>query len=257
MTRTQRRIEEFRKGNAVIQVKNASGHVWPGVPVSIEQESHAFPFGCVVPELHEMSEPDRARYRTRLDDLFNDIILVGQSPQPGRPFLRVELNERTHLSRLLSSLDDLAQSGLPLQVHVWGKAIGLTGLEESGSVIEREAGRRAAEIHTLCFSHPAVSGIYWNGFRDGETDARGGGLLRRDLSPRYAYHALRKLIGFEWHTRAAGLSDLEGRFRFRGFFGDYRLVANAGTGTPIVQSMMLSRPVVPTQVGQQFAGQPE
>jgi hypothetical protein len=39
---------------------------------------------------------------------------------------------------------------------------------------------------------------------DGQFSADGGGLLRKDLSPKKVYTALKKLIHEEWSTRAAG-----------------------------------------------------
>jgi hypothetical protein len=73
-----------------------------------------------------------------------------------------------------------------------------------------------------------VLAVVWRGFWDGEEEAAGGGLLRRDLAPRPAYHFLNKLIGTVWHSRASGQTDAEGLFRFRGFFGDYRVAARRG-----------------------------
>src|SRR2546427_7924163 len=51
----------------------------------------------------------------------------------------------------------------------------------------RSVGRRVAELYTLCFAHPAVGSVFWNGFADGEES--GGGLLRRDFAPKYAHKA--------------------------------------------------------------------
>jgi len=53
-------------------------------------------------------------------------------------------------------------------------------------------------------------------------------LLRRDFSAKPAFRVLHKLIGTCWHTRAAGVSDPDGYFRFRGFWGRYRVGVVAG-----------------------------
>jgi hypothetical protein len=217
LTRTQRQIEEHRQGNAVIEVRDPAGRPLAGVPIWVEQEGHEFLFGCAVPDPGTLSDADRGRYRARWEEVFN-------GPAAAEDALRVEVMDRIHLGNLRRQLDRLAAAGRPLDVHVSGQTVGMTELGE------QESARRVAELYTLCFAHPAVRGIFWHGFRDGESDARGGGLLRHDLSPKPAYRVLQKLVGVIWHTRAASQTDAEGRFHFRGFFGSYRVGVMVGEG---------------------------
>jgi hypothetical protein len=240
VTRTQRQLEACRQGDACLRVLAPSGQPLPGVPVSVEQESHDFRFGGVVPDLDSLAGADRSRYRERLDEVFNTLVPAG-SPSPGPGGLRVDAAEPIRLGQLNSRLDQFALGGLPLEVHVWGEAVGMTPATDVSSPEERELGRRVAELYTLCFAHPAVRGVFWNGFADGDPGARGGGLLRRDLAPRYAHAVLRKLIGSLWHTRAAGVTDAAGLFRFRGFFGDYRAVADLGEPPALVGTFAFRR----------------
>jgi hypothetical protein len=240
LTRTQRHLEAFRQGDACIEVRDSLGRCRAGVPVSVEQESHVFRFGCVVPDLKTLSDSERPRYRERLDEVFNCLVPAGQPPSPEPNVLRVDVAERVHLGLLRLRLDRLAAAGLPLQVHVWGETVGM-GEADSTDFGERQVGQRVAELYTLCFAHPSVDGTYWNGFADGEPGVRGGGLLRRDLAPKYAHKVLRKLIGSVWHTRAAGVTDAAGRFRFRGFFGAYRVVADLGEPTARVDTITVHR----------------
>lgn len=228
MTRTQRQIEEHRKGDAVIEIRDPTGCPLAGVSVWVEQEAHEFLFGCVVPDLGALPDADRARYRARLEEVFNRL-------GPGEDALRVEARDRVHLGALRRELDRRAVAGRPLDVHISGQTVGMTELGEQDSA------RRVAELYTLCFAHPAVRGIFWHGFRDGERDADGGGLLRRDLSPKPAHHVLQKLIGVVWHTRAAGQTDAEDRLRFRGFFGSYRVAVMAGEEAAKVAFFSLQR----------------
>lgn len=237
MTRTLRNIEQFRKGDAHIQVRDPSGQPLIGVPISVEQESHEFVFGCVVPDLAAYSDADRRRYRERLGESFNRLVPAGLPP--GADVCRVDVAERVPLARLRLRLEQLASQGRPLEVHVRGEAVGMTGPAEEPGPGEREAGRRVAELYTLCFASPSVGALLWNGFADGEPGLAGGGLLRRDLAPKYAHTALRKLIGSVWHTRAGGVTDEEGSFRFRGFFGTYRVVAECGGPAALVDTISL------------------
>ena len=244
MTRTQRHIIEIRQGDASIQIRDALGRPCAGIPISVEQESHAFQFGCIVPDLTCFAEPDRDRYRARLDDVFNGVMSRRQPVNAELGILRVDVAEPIPLGRLRLRLDERATAGVPLQVHVWGKSLGLVETDGPGPD-ERDAGRRVAEFYTLCFAHPAVRGIFWHGFADGESGMGGGGLLRRDLAPKYAYKVLQKLIGFDWHSRAKGMTDATGQFRFRGFFGDYRIVAGRGETSPLVEMITLRRGSAP------------
>jgi hypothetical protein len=214
LTRTQRQIEEHRKADATIGRLDATGQPCPGVPVWAEQEAHEFRFGCVMPDLSGFSEPDRQRCRARLVELFNSF-------QPGGgEVLAVVVPEGIHLGRLRRQLDRAPAAARPLEVHVDGRAVGLAASAEG----EERAGHRLAELYTLCFAHPAVGGVFWHGLVDDE-EPGGGGLLRRDLSPRPAYRYLHKLIDLIWHSRASGVTDAAGLFSFRGFFGDYRIAA--------------------------------
>ncbi|HEY8503817.1 MAG TPA: hypothetical protein VIL46_04500 [Gemmataceae bacterium] len=239
MTRTQRAIEEHRRGEACVEVRDRAGRPRAGVPVWAEQEAHAFAFGCAAPDLGALAEPDRRRCAERLGELFNRIIPAGEPPDPG--VLRFDVPDAVHLGRLRAELDRLAPAGVPLHVYVRGRCVGSAeplcesssrgegeATYKGGGEDERAAAERLAALYSLCFAHPAVGGIFWVGFWDGEEGAGGGGLLRRDFAPKPAFRYLQKLIGTVWHTRASGATDAAGRFRFRGFRGDYRVAARAG-----------------------------
>jgi hypothetical protein len=234
VTRTQRLIEELRQGEVCVRACHPDGQPSAGVPVWAEQETHAFPFGCVAPELEGLSEPDRERCLARHQELFNRLRVADEPSDPG--MLRVDVPEAVQLGRFRLELDRLAAPGRPLEVHVRGRSAGL-GLDE------RATAERVAALYTLCFAHPAVCGVYWHGFRDGEAGTDGGGLLRADLAPKPAYRYLHKLIGTFWHSRAAGATDADGMFRFRGFFGDYRVAARFGEG-PATVAVVPCRPGV-------------
>jgi len=237
VTRTERNIVQSRKGDACIPVRDAAGRPCPGVCVSVEQEGHAFLFGCVAPEQSAWSEDDRSSYQARLSEVFNRVV-------PAEPALadagvcRVDVPQRIHLGLLRRQIDRCAAAGVPLHVHVGGAAVGMNDSDAD----ERTVGRRVAELYTLCFAHPAVTGIWWHDFADGEPGGWGGGLLRCDLAPKHAHKMLQKLIGCCWHSRAAGVTDADGSFRFRGFFGDYRVVAQAGDPAALVRSFTLQWP---------------
>ena len=240
MTRTQRQIEEHRQGESCIEVRDGAG--WPcgGVPVWVEQETHAFVFGCVAPDLESLPEPDQQRCAARLGEVFNRLANVGEPPEPGA--IRVDVPDGVRLGQFLLDLERLSASGRPLDVHAHGRSVGL-GPRADTRADERAPAERVAALYTLCFAHPAVRGIFWNGFWDGEVGADGGGLLRLDFAPKPAFRFLQKLIGTVWHSRASGETDRDGRFRFRGFFGDYRVATRIGEEPAVVtRQSLLAQP---------------
>ncbi len=103
----------------------------------------------------------------------------------------------------------------------------ITGSHIVGRWDEAAQADYATKFYTVCFGHPAVVAITWWDLCDDGSWLRGGGMLRADMSPKPVYLALRKLIHETWHTSAEGSSDARGRFAFRGFFGRYRITAEA------------------------------
>jgi hypothetical protein len=56
----------------------------------------------------------------------------------------------------------------------------------------------------------------------------GGGLLRKDLTPKEVYHRSRRLIRDEWRTQFEGITDDRGTVKLRGFHGRYKAVIEKG-----------------------------
>jgi GH35 family endo-1,4-beta-xylanase len=88
---------------------------------------------------------------------------------------------------------------------------------------EARQARQVEEMYRLLFSHPAVEAItYWD-LSDAFTfQGAPVGLLRKDMTPKPAYEALRRLIRDEWWTKNLRLTaDKTGAVRFRGYLGQY------------------------------------
>jgi GH35 family endo-1,4-beta-xylanase len=107
----------------------------------------------------------------------------------------------------------------------------ITGSPVTGKWDEGVQEEYAVKFYGVCFAHPAVKGITWWDLCDQGSWLPGGGMLRKDLSPKPVYGSLKKLIHQDWHTQAQGQSDEEGKFSFRGFAGEYSIVATAGDKT--------------------------
>ena len=124
--------------------------------------------------------------------------------------------------RLYRLLDTYGRFGKPLVLS----EIGLSCADEETQALAAE------RLYRVCFSHAAMSGIFWwnlddNGILcDKERNAAGenlpyGGLVRNG-TPKVAYKVLDHLINEEWHTEGSA-SAKDGKIAFRGFFGKYRL----------------------------------
>jgi GH35 family endo-1,4-beta-xylanase len=92
---------------------------------------------------------------------------------------------------------------------------------------EKQQAEQTAEFYRLLFSHPAVEAITWWDLSDYNSwMGAPAGLLRKDMSPKPAYDALKKLIKGDWWTGPLKLTtDDSGHVKFRGFLGDYQLRA--------------------------------
>ncbi len=248
----QTQIERFRKGTSGILVRHQDGRPCAGAHVSVEQETHDFLFGCVVPDLHHLSPGDRERYQRRVREPFNFVQGDHHDSRVCADTRTVDLSkadQRIHLAKVQRCLDRLsepaaqASTGLRgLHVYVSGRTVGLSAVERQSRPSignEREAAKRVAAFYTLCFSHPAVQAIFWKGVSDREPGVNGQGLLRDDLSPKHAHKTLLKLVRSIWHTRVRGQLDSLGWFRFRGFFGSYRVVIAAKDMTPAIAHLHL------------------
>jgi GH35 family endo-1,4-beta-xylanase len=158
--------------------------------------------------------------------------LLRAARQRGVPFdaIGIQAHEpvgmRFPLDQVRRILDLYAGLGLPLHITEFTPASGgqpILGSHLEGAWDEERQADYAVKFYTACFAHPAVEAITWWDLSDQGAWQPGGGLLRADLSPKPAYHALRKLLTETWRTRAEGRTGADGAWGFRGFPGDYAI----------------------------------
>jgi GH35 family endo-1,4-beta-xylanase len=124
--------------------------------------------------------------------------------------------------------------------RVWDKAKG----SPWPSTPEGEAfqAREVERFYTMLFSHPAVEAITWWDFSDrGAWKGAPAGLVRKDMTPKPAYDALKRLVKGAWWSAAQVRSGPDGTAGFRGFLGDYRLTVRAGSKPAVVTTATLAK----------------
>ncbi len=114
--------------------------------------------------------------------------------------------------------------------------------EQWTSTPEGEA-RQAEDVvrfYTMLFSHPAVQAITWWDLSDlGAWQGAPAGLIRKDMSPKPAYEALRTRIKGQWWTRTEEKTDQDGICRWRGFLGQYTIRVS-GQGRQLQREVQLT-----------------
>lgn len=115
---------------------------------------------------------------------------------------------------LLATLDRYRETlGLPVRV---------TEFDVNTDDDELRAGY-TRDFLIAMFSHPSVAGVQFWGFWAGRHWLPKAALYGRDWTETPAGAVYRELYQQTWHTRDAGLTDREGRWATRGFYGRYNV----------------------------------
>ena len=83
--------------------------------------------------------------------------------------------------------------------------------------------REMEEMYRILFADSHVQAITWWDFADGAWLGAPSGLIRKDNSPKPAYHKLKEMICSEWNTAYETQTDENGMFVLEGFTGTYEL----------------------------------
>lgn len=173
---------------------------------------------------------------------FRDLLTqaTDDSGHPGFDVIGIQSHQHTEVwspEKLWSVCDTFAGFGKPIHFTettiLSGPLQGITGPPDSGWNTTPEGERLQAEqvvrYYKILFSNPAVAAITWWDLTDLHAWKNApAGLLRRDMSPKPAYVALKDLIKHQWWTRADAVAGLNGDVRMRGFYGTYKLTAQSG-----------------------------
>jgi GH35 family endo-1,4-beta-xylanase len=154
---------------------------------------------------------------------------------------------RFPLDRVQKVLDHYDTLGEELHITEFTPTSGggeITGSHRTGVWDEAAQADYAVKFYRVCFAHPSVRAITWWDLSDQNSWLPGGGMLRKDMSPKPVYDQLHRLIHEEWQTSVAGATDSDGRYSFRGFRGAYRVDVEAG-GVTASRQFQLNRQSAP------------
>ena len=131
----------------------------------------------------------------------------------------------------------LGETGLP--IHLSEITITSPGDDRKGRIIQAVIARN---LYRLWFSNPQMMGItWWNVVDDcgalGEPNK--SGLFDRQMNPKTAYYALDDLLNNEWRTRLKTTVDPDGKLRFRGFKGEYKVSYTGKDGKKKIKEFKL------------------
>lgn len=111
------------------------------------------------------------------------------------------------------------------------------------STAEGEA-RQAEQIvafYRAVFAQPAVEALTWWDLCDWSAGGKPTGLLRKDMTPKPAYEALKKLIKQQWWTDVTLKTNQQGHARLRAFYGDHRVTVPVDGNAPIVRNLAVTK----------------
>jgi GH35 family endo-1,4-beta-xylanase len=159
--------------------------------------------------------------------------LLSAAKRSGVPFdgIGIQAHEpstmRFPLDRVQEILGQYATLGKDLHITEFTPTSAgqkITGSHRAGVWDEAAQADYAVKFYRVCFAQPALRAITWWDLSDQDSWLPGGGMLRADMSPKPVYEQLQRLIHQEWKTALSATTDNDGRFTFRGFYGNYRLV---------------------------------
>jgi len=137
-------------------------------------------------------------------------------------------------SRLYEIFDTYAKFGKPLVLS----EIGMPS-KVNGEDCEELQAQIAEMLYKVCFSHKAMSGIFWWNLTDDGVIATkkrvalgenlpSTGLIDGYYNEKPAYKVIEKLINKDWRTIKEAKTNDDGKLKFCGFTGEYELEIHAG-----------------------------
>ncbi len=131
-----------------------------------------------------------------------------------------------------NKLDQLATLGLPIKVTEFDMKI------DEQHISDQSMANSYGTMMRICFSHPAVEGLIWWGFKD-PTYRNGSGIFDENKRPKIAADTVYHLIHEKWSTNISDKPAGDGTISFHGFFGDYEIGVKTGDEYMVIPASCL------------------
>jgi endo-1,4-beta-xylanase len=168
--------------------------------------------------------------RQDYDDLIGWLLNNGASVE-GIGFMgHFGLSQLTPPTEILSTFDQFAEHGVPLQVTEFDIQINDRS-NQNEVAVQRDYLR---DLLTAAFSHEALEGVMSWGFWAPQHWRPTAAYYNEDWTLRPHGEEYRRLVLDEWWTDIEGSTDSQGVFTGRGFKGKYEITVDTGTATTTV-----------------------
>ena len=256
----EKRIDQLRKGDLVVVVKDAKGEPVKDAAITVKQQRHAFPFSVVVdPAMFAQDsgeEPAAGKYRDEVAALFDlahpPAEASGEAvenvrqwavarglllPDPEKKYAEVtaELDPKNLAAPedCLAALKAKAQGDGPIRLAAF--AFPVDPASEAELQLQAFYTR---DLFTAAFADARMGEIEVAQFRAAEGTGAGWAIFNADGSARPVGAMLRQLLRKTWWTEDGGLTNATGEWKGRAFRGDYRISASDGVRTKTVSASL-------------------
>ena len=154
----------------------------------------------------------------------------------GIPISGIGVQAHSHLETfdrqyVIKALDSLATFNIPIRITEFNLP-GMRSEYKNSQLTPEQEESKAKEIvdfYKICFAHPAVTGIIMWGFWEGANWIPSSSLYKRDWTPTPAAEAYHNLVYNEWWTNETGVTNSEGIYSTKAFYGKYKVTVNGIT----------------------------
>jgi endo-1,4-beta-xylanase len=137
--------------------------------------------------------------------------------------------EKMTPSQIQTALETMAQFNLPIKI---------TEVSVDGETEQAQA-QNLVELYEIAFANAAVQGIYLWGFWENAHWKPQAALYRQDFTPKLGAIAYKDLVFNQWWTQETGVSNAQGEFTLRAFFGQHQITVTTPSQT-LNQSFFIS-----------------
>lgn len=176
-------------------------------------------------------------YRPQALELVEQLLERGMRPDIIGIQSHLGILREDDIEKVTTTIDAFARYGIPLHFTE-------TTFRTFGRLPEEEREPRQAHdaeaFYRYIFSRPEIHALIWWDLCDRHCFCEVGGLLRTDMTPKPAFHALRHLIREQWHTRTT-LTIEQGTGQFTGYYGTYEAQIELPDGSSVFDTFELTR----------------